>query len=354
MIEQILQKLKNNNIVIKDNIIINDNNETVTSRIDGTQRRRIYGRYLKSLGLTSDEYKLLFPNAPLMCGNDLKKTTVNSGKHMKNEKYKIMFSEKIKGEKNPNHKNKTTQEQRKERSPFSKNFYKKKFKNINDTELELLRNNFIQSSLNDREFTTKLKYYLDRGYDLETSKKMLKNRQSTFSLKKCIEKYGEEKGLQIFNERQLKWVTSLSKNGNLKLGYSKISQELFYNILNYYNIEDKENIYFATKNYEMIMSDDNNKVYLYDFTDLKNNKIIEYNGDLYHANPNMYESRDNPHPFRKWITAQDIWDNDENKLELAKENGFDVLVIWDSEYKNDKEKTLKRCLEFLKIFKPLI
>lgn len=62
MVEKILQKLKDNNILIKDNIIINDNDETVTSRI--------YGRYLKSLGLTSDEYKILFPNAPLMCGND--------------------------------------------------------------------------------------------------------------------------------------------------------------------------------------------------------------------------------------------------------------------------------------------
>jgi putative intracellular protease/amidase len=32
-----------------------------------------------------------------------------------------------------------------------------------------------------------------------------------------------------------------------------------------------------------------------------------------------------------------------------KENGFEVLVIWDSEYKDNKEKTLKRCLEFLKL-----
>ena len=160
MIDKILQKLKDNNILIKDNIIINDNDETVTSRIDGTQRSRIYGRYLKSLGLTSDEYKILFPNAPLMCGNDLKKTTINSGKHMKQDKYKKIFSEKFKGEKNPNHKNRTTKEQRKDRSPFSENFYKKKFKNINDDELNLLRNNFIESSLKDREFTTRIDYYL--------------------------------------------------------------------------------------------------------------------------------------------------------------------------------------------------
>jgi hypothetical protein len=33
-----------------------------------------------------------------------------------------MFSEKIKGDKNPNHKNNTTLEQRKLNSPFSKDF----------------------------------------------------------------------------------------------------------------------------------------------------------------------------------------------------------------------------------------
>lgn len=347
MVEKILQKLKDNNIIIKDNIIINDNDETVTSRIDGSQRRRIYGRYLKSLGLTSDEYKILFPNAPLMCGNDLKKTTINSGKHMKQEKYKTMFAEKIKGEKNPNHKNRTTEEQRKDRSPFSENFYKKKFKNISDDELNLLRNGFIESSLKDREFTTRIDYYLKRGYDLETSEKMLKERQQTFTLEKCIKKYGNEIGKKMFEERQKKWQLSLLNNGNLKCGYSEISQILFYDILNQYDIDNREYVYFATKNKEYYLSGGQKSYYQYDFTDLKNKKIIEYNGDEYHANPKLYESTDHPHPFRKWITAQDIWNNDEDKLELAKEKGFDVLVIWDSEYKQHKEKTLKRCLEFL-------
>jgi hypothetical protein len=35
-----------------------------------------------------------------------------------------MFSEKIKGEKNPNHKSNTTELERKSRSPFSKEFIK--------------------------------------------------------------------------------------------------------------------------------------------------------------------------------------------------------------------------------------
>ena len=347
MINVILEKLKNKGIFIKENIIINDNNETVTSRIDGIQRKRIYGRYLKGLGLTSEEYKILFPDAPLSTSNDLKNTTINLGKHMKTEKYKKMFSEKILGEKNPNHKTKTTQQQRKERSPFSEDFYKIKYKNITNKKLKLIRDKFIKNALKDREFETRLEYYISRGYSIEESEQKLKERQTTFSLKKCIEKYGEIEGLYIFNKRQNEWMDSLNKNGNLKSGYSKISQELFYQILDFYSIEDQENIFFATKNQEVKLNDMNDTMYLYDFVDKKNKKIIEYNGDLYHANPELFESSDHPHPFKKQLTAEQIWLKDEDKLSLANEKGFEVLVICDNEYKKNKEEVIKKCCNFL-------
>jgi hypothetical protein len=133
--EQIINKLKEKNIEIQKNIIIDDNDDTVTSRIDGKQYKRIYGYYLKKIGITSKEYLILFPNAPLYSNKDLYKTTVNSGKYMKTEYYKNMFSEKIKGEKNPNHKSKTSEQERKERSPFSLEFYKIKYSNLTDDEI---------------------------------------------------------------------------------------------------------------------------------------------------------------------------------------------------------------------------
>lgn len=89
-------------------------------------------------------------------------------------------------------------------------------------------------------------------------------------------------------------------------------------------------------------------IWLYDFADLKNKKIIEYNGDNYHANPKKYLSEDHPHPFRKKITAQEIWDKDRLKIKAANEKGFDVLTIWDSEYRwGNKQKVIGRCLDFL-------
>ena len=47
-------------------------------------------------------------------------------------------------------------------------------------------------------------------------------------------------------------------------------------------------------------------------------------------------------------TAIEIWNHDKSKLQCANEYGYDVLVIWESEYIKNKEDVIRRCLEFLK------
>ncbi len=195
-----------------------------------------------------------------------------------------------------------------------------------------------------------IQYWLNKGYSEEDGRNEISKLQNRFSKEICIDKYGEEEGLRIFTERQNKWSNSLTKNGNLKLGYSKISQELFYNILENYDINKKDKVLFSTHNGEFRLNKNNGGIWLYDFVDIETNKIIEYNGDQYHANPNKYKSNDRPHPFRKHITAQEIWDKDKIKLDMAKENGFDVLVIWDSEYRwGNKQEIINKCKKFLSI-----
>ena len=80
-------------------------------------------------------------------------------------------------------------------------------------------------------------------------------------------------------------------------------------------------------------------------------KIIEYNGDMYHGNPQKYKEDDNPHPFRKNLTAKMIWDKDKEKIELAKFNGFDVLIVWDSEFRylgeSRRSDVIQKCIDFL-------
>jgi hypothetical protein len=114
-----------------------------------------------------------------------------------------------------------------------------------------------------------------------------------------IEKYGEEEGII----RYKKW------RENSTPGYSKISQELFFKILEF--IPDKENVKFAEYNKEWFQHDyssNNICIYFYDFK--YKNKIIEYNGDLNHANPSMFNENDHPIFYNKEQTSQEIWDYD--------------------------------------------
>lgn len=313
----------------------------IECKICGFKSKRIYGRHLKSHGITSEEYIQLYPESPLYSDSDCKKTSIKSGKHMKTEKYKKIFSEKIKGEKNPQHKSKTTLKHRQSCSPFSKEF--KNYNNDNERDI------FIKNVCDNKTYTTRLDYWLDKGFSQKESEKKLKERQTTFTLDICIEKNGKEKGKQIYTNRQLNWQISLYKNGNLKAGYSKISQELFFRILENYDHENTKNVHFATKNDEFRLEKEEGGVWIYDYVDLKNKKIIEYNGDLYHANPKIYNSSEHPHPFIKHLTAQDIWNKDERKRMVAEEEGFEVLTIWDSDYKKHKDEIVEKCLEFLKI-----
>ena len=70
------------------------------------------------------------------------------------------------------------------------------FRNLPENERKTKKNIYIE-------------YYLNKGYSLEESKKLLSKRQRTFSLDICIEKYGKEKGTQIWQDRQSKWQNTL-------------------------------------------------------------------------------------------------------------------------------------------------
>jgi hypothetical protein len=198
-------------------------------------------------------------------------------------------------------------------------------------------------------YPTKKEYYLERGFTEEEAIEKISEIQNRFSLEKCIEKFGNEQGSLIFQNRQIKWQNSLKENGNIKGGYSKISQVLFRELVeSCYENRELKNVFFWTKNGEFSIKYDKS-IFLYDFVDIKRKKIIEYNGDQYHANPAIYEEHDTPHPFHKthnW-TSKKIWSRDKLKIDLAENNGFSVLVIWDSEYRKNPQQTIEKCIKFI-------
>jgi hypothetical protein len=198
-------------------------------------------------------------------------------------------------------------------------------------------------------YTTNKEYYIKKGFTEIESLELVSKRQATFSLEICIEKYGDDDGNKIWLDRQEKWQKSLADNGNIKGGYSKISQILFNELIKIYDDNEIDNIFYWSKNKEYFIRTEKSFL-LYDFTDLKYKKIIEYNGDQYHGNPDIYNENDLPHPYNKskGFTAKSLWEKDKIKIDIARNKGFDVLTIWDSEYKKDKEATIKKCINFLK------
>jgi len=58
-------------------------------------------------------------------------------------------------------------------------------------------------------------------------------------------------------------------------------------------------------------------------------KIIECHGDYWHCNPSMYAA--NYYNKRIHLTAQEIWNNDSQRLQILRDAGYDVEVVWEKD-----------------------
>jgi len=243
----------------------------------------------------------------------------------------------------------------------------------------------IQSKkVHNRISNTNIEYWVNKGYSDEEAKIKIKERQSTFSLEKCIKNYGKIEGTKKFKERQIKWQNTLNSKSfeekkrinklkgitlknmikkwgevegtrryyqwldkthyNIKnniLFYSKVSQELFNILLD--NIEDKEKVKFATYKKEKIITGDD-FIYFYDFC--YKNKIIEFNGDMWHANPRLYKKNDKPNPYNN-LSSKEIWNYDNKKINEAKKEGYEMLIIWEIDFKNNRNEMINKCIKFI-------
>jgi G:T-mismatch repair DNA endonuclease (very short patch repair protein) len=89
----------------------------------------------------------------------------------------------------------------------------------------------------------------------------------------------------------------------------------------------------------------NNKTFYADIFIPQKNIIVEYNGDYWHCNPEKYESSYfHPH-YKK--TAREVWAKDNNRQKLLENNGYKIIIIWENDYKNNKEKILNKIIEKL-------
>lgn len=215
-------------------------------------------------------------------------------------------------------------------SPYSKNFCG--YKGKSNEEIEDLRIKAAKHGNKGRN-TNQVEYWLKKGFSEEEAKTKVSERQRTFTLEKCIEKYGKEEGTRRWQERQKKWLKNYKKQN-----FSKISQELFwsiYNKLKDYNLD----IRFATinenkekdtsgKNNEFLVKTKNSFVKP-DFIVLNYKKVIEFDGDYWHG-----QARGNKH-------------RDRERDETLSEMGYQVLHVLERDFKSDPQETINKCIDFL-------
>lgn len=307
----------------------------------GLKVGRIYGMHIKHNhpGKTLDDYRTEFPNSPIYTDKDIKNVTKSSGLHMKTEKYKNMFSEMMIGAKNPNHTSKTTNQYRKEISPYSIEFYKRKYSELSLDEQNIKLQEFYNKQNNSKLRPTQLQYWLNKGYSESESKEKLKERQTTFTLEKCKSKYGQEEGIKKYYDRQLRWLKNYKKSN-----FSKISQELFWKIYDKLDDNIKTNkIYFATifngiktidgKNNEYRLKlEKTGRIIMPDFFIEEMKLIIEFDGIYWHFKRNTVENKK-----RNELRNKNIIDS-----------GYNILNINEMDYKTDPDKEIQRCLDFIK------
>jgi len=138
-----------------------------------------------------------------------------------------------------------------------------------------------------------------------------------------ITKYGLDEGRVRYDA----WVESCNK----KSYYSAISYELFSSI----DIDC-----------ELYYGENEKKIGKY-FVDLTcGKKVVEFYGDYWHCNENMFEPDEMNISIGK--LAKDVWAADNNRIKYIQDKGYSVLIVWENEYIADPVGVKNKIEYFLK------
>lgn len=303
---------------------IYDETNSVKCVICGKRLRQIHKHVQIAHGLTLDEYKEKY---------NLETKDCYAADYLKSN------SDKMKGENNPGF------EHGGRLSSYSKKFVK--YEGLSEEEKQKQIDEIADKSKQTRKEhpenrSTRIEFWLAQGFSEEEAREKLSERQRTFTLEKCIERHGEEAGTKIWKARQKKWQETLNSKDPDEIarinilkgkGGSKISKAEYeiFEIL-----KDKG---FEVAQQSRVSS----RAYFYDI--MIGNKIIEYNGDYWHMNPKKFQNDD--FNSRLNMLAEEKWGKDAEKINHAIECGYEVMIIWERDFKKDREAAIQKCLEFI-------
>jgi len=208
-------------------------------------------------------------------------------------------------------------------------------------------------------------YYIEK-YGEEEGKQKIKKIKAHTSLEAFINKYGEEEGTEKYDDYRKKksytnsiqyyidrygeeegtekWTSINYKRSNSynRKGVSLVSVSFFNELINYITNSSItfliNECYYGDNEICIIVK---NSICIPDF--YYNNCIIEFYGDYWHANPNIFDSKD----MIKGVYAEDIWLKDKNRIAKLEQSNYRVLIIWENEVNSNKQEMLEKCVNFL-------
>jgi hypothetical protein len=120
---------------------------------------------------------------------------------------------------------------------------------------------------------------------------------------------------------------------------SKESELLFRDVISKLDYNDND-IYIGIDDKKEYFIKDDKKIFFYDFTIKSLKIIIEYNGIAWHP---KLESMNYFKPIGTKLSAIELYNKQQYKINLAEQKGFKVLEVWSNDFNK-----LEKCLNFIK------
>lgn len=185
-----------------------------------------------------------------------------------------------------------------------------------------------------------------------------------------IEKYGEVAGTEKYeqinffkshsfesylfkcdNDVEKATEQYLNRIKTVRTPYSNIANELFDHLFDNLKKLNYHKIFYSNNIGEWYVYDNNRKrTFFLDFYFRELRRGIEFNGDYWHANPKKYKpNTEIKFPNNVIKITDEIWSEEVYKLELFKRHPDidEVLVIWEDDFRTNKQLIIEQCLKFL-------
>ena len=243
-----------------------------------------------------------------------------------------------KGDANPCSKRNMPEMKRKEISPYCVEHYIKKYDVDYDTAEAMMRDFIQKQDRSNWNISTRMEYFLSKGYSYDESVELLRQRQTTNGIGYYTQKYGVD-GARKYAERMAAWANKVLKGNN----HSAIEMTFISDILEHLT-SDMSNYRYGD-NAVTCKNPNTSRNYCIDFADIVNKKAIEFFGDYWHCNPRKYNGDFFNKSSKKY--AHEIWAHDKKKIEDLKSLGYSVLIIFESDYRERRMETIYTVLGFL-------